>query len=41
MKDRIQKLRTVVYSLAPIVSALVIGLPIVFGIIGGGKSGGG
>ena len=38
MKDRILK---VAYRLAPIVSTLMLAAPILFGIMGGGKSGGG
>jgi hypothetical protein len=33
-------LRTVIYRLAPIAPTLMLGLPILFGIFGGGKSGG-
>ena len=41
MKDGIRRLRNVAHRLAPIVSTLLLGLPILFGIFGGGKSGGG
>ena len=41
MRDTLRKVRVIAYRLAPIVSALMIGLPIMFGIFSGGRSGGG
>ena len=41
MKYSLKTLRKVAYLLAPIVPTLMLGLPILFGIFNGGKSGGG
>ena len=41
MKDRIRRIRRVVCMLAPIVSTLMFAVPVLFGIFGGGRSGGG
>lgn len=41
MKKGLKTLRKVAVRLAPMVPTLMLGLPILFGIFGGGKSGGG
>ena len=41
MKNGLQTLRKVAFHLVSIVPTLMLGLPILFGIFGGGKSGGG
>ena len=41
MKDTMRKVRVIAYTLASIVPTVMIGLPILFGIFGGGGSGGG
>ena len=40
MRDTLRKVRVIAYRLALIVPTLVIGLPIMFGIFSGGRSGG-
>ena len=41
MKNGLKRLRKIAHYLAPMVPTLMLGLPILFGIFGGGKSGGG
>ena len=41
MKDTLSKVRVIADRLALIVPAVMIGIPILFGIFGGGGSGGG